>query len=88
MIQSLYWKLCFYGNRYCQVKNVENIYVDGKDSPQFVDILGNIKAKQGQTLIACAIQVDTKETSGEINAVHNKNTEFFINMANRILMDN
>lgn len=30
------------------------------------------------------MQVDTKETSQDINTVHNKDTEFFINMTNRI----
>lgn len=34
------------------------------------------------------MQVDTKETSWDINVVHNKNTEFFINMANKILKAN
>lgn len=46
------------------------------------------KGKTRTNIIACAMQVDTKETSWDINVVHNKNTEFFINMANKILRDN
>jgi hypothetical protein len=84
----------FIGNYIVMVKNidsgkhVENIYFDGMDSLRLVDIPGDIKTKKGQTLMACAMQLITKEVSCDTKTVSNNNTEFFVNMANKTPLDN
>src|SRR6476661_266875 len=51
------------------VKNIDtgkvigNAYIDTASSNRFIDIPGEIKTKNGQTLLACAMLSDTKEVA-------------------------
>ena len=65
-----------------------NIYTDTKDSSQYIKIPGNIEASSGQTLWACAMQMDTQEVACDKQIANGMNTEFYINMANRVPLQN
>ncbi len=83
----------FLGDYMVMIKNIDtgkyidNVYTDYKDSFRNVDIPGILKLNIGQTLTACVIQIETKEVACDTNIAQDSNTEFNINMADRVSIE-